>query len=291
MEEVITIVIFLLLSFLLCINWDVVSSPGLLREVLVAWKSTRDGLLNRNDSAKCIGPSSSALKATGCPCSHDTAFPKFERYPSREVWTVHVLQLLADCTHRKGVCTPPLNLENSPCTLWCLHCGLNCNLYRKKSVARDICRASCACYFHGTQMMSIMWESLCSQSSAPVASGAWHTSKSGTWNSFLLEFSRFAWTDAQKFLALSVGLWCFTETKQGVCHTSFPVIDNEIRGVVVRSRTRLPCHERGVEGDQSLMCINMRIVWAVLTLRSGSVSRGVIKEQWCEASTNDRCWV
>lgn len=222
MEEVITIVIFLLLSFLLCINWDVVSSPGLLREVLVAWKSTRDGLLNRNDSAKCIGPSSSALKATGCPCSHDTAFPKFERYPSREVWTVHVLQLLADCTHRKGVCTPPLNLENSPCTLWCLHCGLNCNLYRKKSVARDICRASCACYFHGTQMMSIMWESLCSQSSAPVASGAWHTSKSGTWNSFLLEFSRFAWTDAQKFLALSVGLWCFTETKQDVCHTSFP---------------------------------------------------------------------
>ncbi|XP_061861377.1 protein IWS1 homolog isoform X2 [Colius striatus] len=59
--------------------------PGLLREVLVAWKNTRDGLLNRNDSAKCIGPSSSALKATGCPCSHATAFPKFERYPSREV--------------------------------------------------------------------------------------------------------------------------------------------------------------------------------------------------------------
>lgn len=51
------------------IKWDVVSSLELLRKVLVGWKNTRGGLQNRNDLAKCIGLSNSALKATGCPYS------------------------------------------------------------------------------------------------------------------------------------------------------------------------------------------------------------------------------
>lgn len=288
MEEVITIVIFLLLSFLLCINWDIVSSPGLLGEVLVAWKNTRDGLLNRNDSAKCIEPSSSALKATGCPCSHDTAFPKFERYPSREVWTVHVLQLLADCTYRKGVCTPQLNLENSLCILWCPHCGLNCNLYRKKFVARDICHVSCACYFQGAQMMSVTWES-CAQKKLCTCS-SWCLADQPVWHLKLVltETSRFPWTDAQQFVHLSVGLWCFTET-QDVFHTPFPQLLTE-----VRFRGRLS----GTGADSPAMSAVWREVnhwhkttWAAVLTAFSSVSRGGTKEQWCEASTNGRCWV
>lgn len=51
------------------IKWDVVSSLEPLRKVLVGWKNTRGGLQNRNDLAKCIELSNSALKATGCPYS------------------------------------------------------------------------------------------------------------------------------------------------------------------------------------------------------------------------------
>lgn len=211
----------LLFFLLLSINWDVVSSPGLLREVLVAWKSTRDGLLNRNDSAKCIGPSSSALKATGCPCSHTTAFPSWRGIPRgrceqcmcSSCWQfAHAGQ---ECVH------PNFNLENSPSILSCLYCDLQGNLYRRKqALAHNLCHGSCLHSFRVPKWQEFS-ENTCAQNQLCTTCGFECCSDT-------IRFSRFTWSDTWAFLALGTGAhvtacsvcgWPLTGAQWGVFHT------------------------------------------------------------------------